>query len=103
MGLFSQKFLEERRMDFMALIDNFEYEINGGEQWFKAVEQSRKVVNNYIRVTLLFPNVLQLNYSITAIRILDKNGEEIARRDLSIKVNSIQTVLVVFNISYQEV
>lgn len=103
MGLFTQDFLAERRVDFMSLIDKFEYEVNSGEQWLTAVEQSRQVVNNYIRFTLLFPNVLQSDYSITAIRIIDKDGEEIARRDLSIKVNSIQTVLFVFSISYQEV
>ena len=63
----------------------------------------RQIVGNYIRFTLLFPNVLQSDYSITAIRIIDVNNKEIARRDLSVDVNSIQTVLFVLSISYQEV
>lgn len=103
MGFFTQDFLVERREDFMNLVDKFEYEVNGGEQWLTAVERSRQIVGNYIRFTLLFPNVLQTDYSITAIRIIDVNGNEIGRRDLSINVNSIQTILFVFNISYQEV
>jgi hypothetical protein len=103
MGLFTQEFLTERREEFMGLISKFEYEINGGEKWLTATERSRQIVGNYIRFTLLFPNVLQSDYSITAIRIIDVNNKEIARRDLSVDVNSIQTVLFVLSISYQEV
>ncbi len=103
MGLFTQGFLAERREDFLSLIDKFEYEVDNGEQWLTAVERSRQIVGNYIRITLLLPNVLQRDYNITAIRIIDVNGNEIGRSDLKINVNSIQTILYVFSISYQEV
>lgn len=103
MGLFTQNFLAERREDFLSLIDKFEYEVDNGEQWLTAVERSRKIVGNYIRITLLLPNVLQRDYNITAIRIIDVNGNVIGQSDLKINVNSIQTILYVFSISYQEV
>lgn len=103
MGFFTQEFLAEKRVELMNTIKKFEYEINGGEMWLTAVERSRQVVNNYIRFTLLFPNVLQTDYSITAIRVIDVNNEVIARRDLSANVNSIQNVLFLLSISYQEV
>lgn len=103
MGLFTQNFLAERREDFLSLIDRFEYEVDNGEQWLTAVELSRQIVGNYIRITLLLPNVLQREYNITAIRIIDVNGNVIGQSDLKINVNSIQTILYVFSISYQEV
>ena len=92
MGLFTQNFLAERREDFLSLIDRFEYEVDNGEQWLTAVERSRQIVGNYIRITLLLPNVLQREYNITAIRIIDVNGNVIGQSDLKINVNSIQTI-----------
>lgn len=103
MGLFNHDFLAERRQEFMDIIDKFEYEVDDSETWLEAVEQSREVSGNYIRFTLLFPNTLQTAHSITGLRILDDSGSVIARRDLSIEINSTQTVLFVFRISYQEV
>lgn len=103
MGLFTQEFLAKQREDFMKQIITFEYEVNGGETWIKAVEESREVNGNFIKFMLLFPNILQSAHSITALRLLDNNGAIIAQRDLSIDINSTQTVLFVFRISYQEV
>ena len=60
-------------------IDRFEYEVDNGEQWLTAVERSRQIVGNYIRITLLLPNVLQREYNITAIRIIDVNGNVIGQ------------------------
>lgn len=103
MGLFNQEFLAERRQEFMEIIDKFEYEVDGSDTWLKATEQSREVSGNYIRLVLLFPNTLQSAHSITGLRILNKSGTVIAQRDLSIEINSTQTVLLVLRISYQEV
>lgn len=86
----------------MDIIDKFEYEVDNSD-WITATEQSREISGNYIRFTLLFPNTLQKAHSITGLRVLDTDGEEIAKRDLSIELNSTQTVLFVFRISYQEV
>lgn len=103
MGLFNQDFLAERRQEFMGIIDKFEYEVDSSDTWLTATEQSREVSGNYIRFVLLLPNTLQSAHSITGLRILDESDTVIAQRDLSIEINSTQTVLLVLRISYQEV
>lgn len=102
MGFFTQDFLAERREDFMELIVKFEYEVDNGE-WLDAVEQNRVINGNYITFTLLFPNTLQSAHKITGLRLKDEHDTIIASRDISVEINSTQTVLLVLRISYQEV
>ena len=103
MVLFKKEFIDERREEFMNLIAKIQYEVNLGDVWLEAKEQSREIDGNVITFTLLLANTLQSSHTITGLRLLDSNGEVIASRDLSIEVNSTQTVLFELKISYEEV
>ena len=103
MGVFSQDFLAEQRQKLMDIIDKFEYQVDDSDTWLEATEQSREVSGNYIKFTFIFPNTLQSAYRITGFRVLNESGTIIAERDLSIEINSTQTIMFVFKVSYQEV
>ena len=103
MVLFKKEFIDERREEFMNLIAKIQYEVNLGDVWLEAKEQSREIDGNVITFTLLLANTLQSSHTITGLRLLDSSGEVIASRDLSIEVNSTQTVLFELKISYEEV
>ncbi len=103
MVLFKKEFIDERREEFMNLIAKIQYEVKSADVWLEAKEQSRVIDGNVITFTLLLANTLQSSHTITGLRLLDSSGEVIASRDLSIEVNSTQTVLFELKISYEEV
>lgn len=103
MVLFKKEFIDERREEFMNLIAKIQYEVKSENIWVDAKEQSRTIEGNVITFTLLFDNTLQSSHTITGLRLLDSGGAVIAARDLSIEVNSAQTVLFELKISYEEV
>lgn len=103
MVLFKKEFIDERREEFMNLIAKIQYEVKSENIWVDAKEQSRTIEGNAITFTLLFDNTLQSSHTITGLRLLDSGGAVIAARDLSIEVNSAQTVLFELKISYEEV
>ncbi len=76
--LFTDKFLTERRNNFMDQIGEFWYYIESTDNskdesgWLKCTEQSRKVSGYYITFILELPQVLNYNHKITTFNIYRK-------------------------------
>lgn len=102
MGLFTEDFLSKRRQELMDLLVDFECEADD-KSWFKIEEQKREVKGNFIEFTFILKNTEHSAHKITGLRIQDKDGTVVAARDMSIEINSTQSILILFRISYQEV
>ena len=103
MAFFDSTFLENERAELLAKMSKFQCKIDSNGEGITCREKSRKVIGNYIVVTIIFENAQETDFTITEFRVLDKNDEIIAQQELSVKIIATQTVLINLKVSYQEV
>lgn len=103
MAFFNSVFLDNERNALLAKMSKFQCRIDSNTEWITCREKSRKVIGNYLVVTIVFENAQKTDFTITEFRVIDKDEATIAQQELSVKINATQTVLINLKISYQEV
>ena len=101
MGFFNENFLHERRAEWKNSLAKFQYRVD--ETWYDAVINSSEVKISKVLFSVIVPTIPQTSHTITAIRILDINGNEAAMQELRIERTATQTLLLSFSFPIQEV
>lgn len=100
MGFFTSDYMNARRTDLEALIENLQYKI--GEEWADATITSKAIENNSIIVKASI-GATKTPDTITGIRLVDANGTRIGEETTSISTSTSRNKLIVFTCPIQEV
>lgn len=101
MGFFADKFLADRRNQWLNAIVKFQYQVSG--TWYDAVINSRSVSGTKVLFTVHIPNVPASAHKITGLRIIDITGTVAGSQEISLERTSTQGVLATFEFPIQEV
>lgn len=101
MSVFTDSFLSRRREQFKRSLVKVEIQANGSWHTGKI---NKKVINgNSVQIYATFPDIDALAATVTASRIIDNCGEQVAYKQKNIKKVANQGFLIKIDIPIYEI
>lgn len=101
MAYFSDTFMSRRRQQWLRSISAVEAQVGG--TWHRGDINQKQIDGDTVVIMATFPTLDSVACTITASRIIDVHGEQVAYRQRTIEKNSGQGTMIKITIPIYEV